>query len=132
MIKPDGTSRGLTQEIKNRISSAGLRITAEKELQMDVSQAEKLYAVHRAQEFYPGLVRFITSGQVVLMVVEGEDSISRLRKLMGATDPREAAAGTIRADLREGNIFNHEGIIKNMVHGSDSPENAEYEISIFF
>ena len=132
MIKPDGLSRNLSAEIINRVKAAGLKITAEKETQMDISQAEKLYAVHQSKSFYPGLVKFITSGPVILMIVEGEEAVLKLRKLMGATDPREALPGTIRGELREAEVVNEDGIIKNIVHGSDSKESAEYEIPIFF
>lgn len=132
MIKPDGLSRNLSAEIINRVKAAGLKITAEKETQMDISQAEKLYAVHQSKSFYPGLVKFITSGPVILMIVEGEEAVLKLRKLMGATDPREALPGTIRGELREAEVINEDGIIKNIVHGSDSKESAEHEISIFF
>jgi len=132
MIKPDGLSRNLSAEIINRVKAAGLKITAEKETQMDISQAEKLYTVHQSKSFYPGLVKFITSGPVILMIVEGEEAVLKLRKLMGATDPREALPGTIRGELREAEVVNEDGIIKNIVHGSDSKESAEYEIPIFF
>jgi len=132
MIKPDGVSRGLTEEIKNRLKFAGIKIAAEKEFLMDVSQAEKLYAVHRDKDFYPGLIKLITSGPVVTLLLEADGAVAKVRKLMGATDPREAAQGTIRGDLKEGNIFTEYGIIKNLVHGSDSPQNAEYEAKIFF
>ena len=132
MIKPDGLSRNLSAEIINRVKASGLKITAEKETQMDISQAEKLYAVHQGKSFYPGLVKFITSGPVILMIVEGEEAVLKLRKLMGATDPREALPGTIRGELKEAEVINEDGIIKNIVHGSDSRESAEYEIPIFF
>jgi len=99
---------------------------------MSREQAERLYAVHLGKSFYAGLVKFITSGPATLMVVEGENAITRLRSLMGETDPRKAAAGTIRGDLREENIFTEDGTMKNLIHGSDSAENAKYEISIFF
>ena len=132
MIKPDALSRGLTEEIKNRLIFAGIKISAEKELVMDLSQAEKLYAVHRAKEFYPGLIKLITSGPVVTLILEAEGAVAKVRKLIGATDPREAAQGTIRGDLKEANIFTEYGTMKNLVHGSDSPQNAEYESKIFF
>lgn len=132
MIKPDGMNRNLAQEIGNRIRLAGLKISAEREFQMDISQAEKLYAVHRDQDFYWGLLRFITSGPVLCMVLEGEGAVDSVRRLMGPTDPREATPGTLRYDLKENQVLNEEGIIKNIVHGSDSKESAENEISIFF
>lgn len=99
---------------------------------MSREQAERLYKVHLGKSFYPGLVKFITSGPVTLMIVEGENAIACLRSLMGATDPRKASAVTIRGDLKEENIFTEDGTMKNLIHGSDSPENAKYEISIFF
>ena len=132
MIKPDGLSRSLKEKIQERIKKAGFRVVAEKELLIGRDQAERLYAVHQGKPFYAGLVNLITSGPAHLMILEKEDAVSQLRQLMGATDPREAAPGTIRGDLKEENIFNPEGIMKNVVHGSDSAENAQYEISIFF
>jgi len=132
MIKPDGMKRNLASEIINRLKLAGLKITAEREFEMDISQAEKLYAIHRGKDFYGGLLRFITSGPVLCLVVEGEGAVGKVRQLIGATDPREALPGSIRYDLREEEVLNEEGIIKNLVHGSDSKESAEYEISIFF
>ena len=132
MIKPDGLSRGLKEKIRDRIKKAGFKVIDEKELLIGRDQAERLYAVHQGQPFYPGLVNFITSGPVQMMILGREDAVAQLRQLMGATDPRAAAPGTIRGDLKEENIFNPEGIMKNVVHGSDSAENAQYEISIFF
>jgi len=132
MIKPDAAARGLTQEIKNRIEKSGLKISKSKELMMSRSQAEKIYAVHKGKDFYDGLVDFITSGPLTVMMLEGDNAILRLRQLMGETDPRKAAPGTIRGDLREDNIFTEKGTMKNLIHGSDSPESAKNEISIFF
>jgi len=132
MIKPDGLSRGLKEKIRDRIKKAGFKVIDEKELSIGRDQAERLYAVHQGQPFYPGLVNFISSGPVQMMILGREDAVAQLRQLMGATDPRAAAPGTIRGDLKEENIFNPEGIMKNVVHGSDSAENAQYEISIFF
>jgi len=132
MIKPDGMSRNLSQEIKNRIYAAGLKIVKEREFQMDIAEAEKLYAVHEDKPFHGGLCRFITSGLVTTMLIQGKNAVSEVRKLMGATDPREALPGTIRGDLREGYVLTDDGIIKNIVHGSDSPESAKYESAIFF
>ena len=99
---------------------------------MTRNQAVTLYSPHLGKSFYNGLVNFITSAQVACSVVEGKNAIARVRELMGATDPLKAEAGTIRGDLKEANIINAEGIIKNLVHGSDSPESAEREIPIFF
>jgi len=132
MIKPDAASRGLTSEILDRIEKSGLKVAKNKKISMSIEESERLYAVHKEKPFYAGLVKFITSGPVDVMLVEGEDAISRLRALMGETDPRKAKPGTIRGDLREENIFTEDGIMKNLIHGSDSLENAKYEISIFF
>jgi nucleoside-diphosphate kinase len=132
MIKPDAISRGLKDLILGRIKEAGFKIIKEKELKIGRDEAQKLYAVHRGKPFYSGLVNFITSGPAYLMVLEREGAVGELRELMGATDPRQSAPGTVRGDLKEDNIFNSEGIMKNVIHGSDSVENAKYEISIFF
>lgn len=132
MIKPDAASRGLTSEILDRIEKSGLKVAKNKKISMSIEEAERLYAVHKEKSFYAGLINFITSGPVTLMVVEGENAVSRLRSLMGETDPRKAKPGTIRGDLHEENIFTEDGIMKNLIHGSDSLENAKYEISIFF
>jgi nucleoside-diphosphate kinase len=132
MIKPDGTSRGLEGEIYKRVEQVGLKFVNKQKLQMSPELAADLYSPHLGKHFYPGLLNFITSGPVVCTVVKGENAISRLREVMGATDPREAASGTIRGDLKEENVLNHEGIIKNLVHGSDGPESAAREIAVFF
>jgi len=132
MIKPDALARGLKDQILGRLKEDGFNIIEEKELKLDRADAQKLYAVHQGKSFYAGLVNFITSGSAYLMVLKREDAVLKLRKLMGATDPRQADAGTIRGDFKEDNIFNAEGIMKNLIHGSDSVENAKYEISIFF
>ena len=132
MIKPDAASRGLTQKIKDRIEKSGLKIAKSKDILMTRAQAEKLYSVHLGKPFYDGLVNFIISGTATVMVVEENDAIARLRALMGETDPRKAAPGTVRGDLHEENIFTDQGTMKNLIHGSDSPENAKNEISIFF
>jgi nucleoside-diphosphate kinase len=132
MVKPDGVSRGLEKEILKRIEQAGLKISQKNNFSLSDDQAADLYSPHLGKKFYPGLIRFVTSGPVICSVVEGEDAIARVREVMGATDPREAKPGTIRGDLKEENVLNPEGIIKNMVHGSDSPQSADREISIFF
>ena len=132
MVKPDGVSRGLEKEIFRRVEQAGLKITQKKKLWLSQDQAAELHSPHFGKKFYPGLIRFVTSGEAICSVVEGEDAISGLRDLMGATDPREAEPGTIRGDLKEENVLNAEGIIKNLVHGADNPETAEREIAIFF
>jgi nucleoside-diphosphate kinase len=125
IIKPDATRRNLTGEINARLEKAGLRIVAQKRLWLSRQQAEKFYEVHKARPFYGDLCRFMTSGPVVVQVLEGEDAVARNREVMGATDPAKAAAGTIRRDFAE-------SIEANSVHGSDSPENAAREIAFFF
>ncbi len=99
---------------------------------LTTAQAAELYQPHLGKSFYAGLVKFITSGPVIATIVSGENAISRVRELMGATDPLKAAAGSLRGDLREANVINEYGVIKNLVHGSDSPESAAREIAIFF
>jgi nucleoside-diphosphate kinase len=132
MIKPDATARGLAEEIETRIEKSGLKIKKKRAITMSREQAEMLYAVHTGKSFYDGLVKFILSGPVTVMLVEGEDAVARLRGLMGVTDPRKAPVGTIRGDLKEEDIYTAEGVMKNLIHGSDSRENAGYESSIFF
>ena len=132
MIKPDALSRGLENDIFKRVEQSGLKISQKQRLLLNEDQAGDLYSPHFGKKFYAGLVKFITSGPVLCAVVEGENAILGLRELMGATDPRKALPGTIRADLKEENIFNQDGIIKNLVHGSDSGESAAREIGIFF
>jgi nucleoside-diphosphate kinase len=125
IIKPDATRRNLTGEVNARLEKAGLRIIAQKRLWLSRGQAERFYEVHKARPFYSDLCSFMTSGPVVVQVLEGEDAVARNREVMGATDPAKAAAGTIRRDLAE-------SIEANSVHGSDSPENARAEIAFFF
>lgn len=125
IIKPDATRRNLTGAINDRFEKAGLRIVAQKRLQLTRGQAEAFYAVHKERPFYGSLVEFMTSGPVVVQVLEGEDAVARNREVMGATDPAKAAPGTIRKDFAE-------SIEANSVHGSDSPENAKTEIAFFF
>lgn len=125
MIKPDATSRGLIGKVIARLEEEGLRVAAMKMLLVDKATAERLYEVHRGKPFYDGLVEYITSGPVVAMVLEGEDAIARVRRVIGATDPAKAEPGTIR---REFGL----GIRENVVHAADSPENARREIRIFF
>jgi nucleoside-diphosphate kinase len=132
MIKPDAVSRGLENEIFKRVEQSGLKIVQKQGLSLNEGQAANLYSPHLGKSFYAGLVKFITSGPIICTLVEGENAIGRLRELMGATDPRKAGPGTIRGDLKEENIFNQDGIIKNLVHGSDSVESAAREIGIFF
>ncbi|MBI5399396.1 nucleoside-diphosphate kinase [Candidatus Saganbacteria bacterium] len=132
MIKPDGVARGLTEEILDRITKAGLKIIQTKQLSVTPEMAADLYAPHFGKNFYPGLLNFIISGPVLACQLQGEEAINHLRQIMGATDPRQAQAGTIRGDLKEENIFTADGSIKNLIHGSDSPEAAKRESVIFF
>jgi nucleoside-diphosphate kinase len=125
IIKPDATRRNLTGKINARFEDKGLRIVAQKRIQMTRSQAEAFYGVHKERPFFDGLCTFMTSGPVVVQVLEGEGAVARNREIMGATNPANAAAGTIRKDFAE-------SIEANSVHGSDSPENAAIEIGYFF
>lgn len=125
IIKPDATRRNLTGAINQRFEEAGLRIVAQKRVQLTQGQAEAFYAVHKERPFFGGLVEFMTSGPVVVQVLEGEGAVARNREVMGATDPAKADAGTIRKDFAE-------NIEANSVHGSDSAENAAIEIAFFF
>jgi len=125
IIKPDATRRNLTGEVNARLEKAGLRIVAQKRLRLSRDQAEAFYAVHKARPFYNDLCSFMTSGPVVVQVLEGENAVARNREVMGATDPAKAAPGTIRKDFAE-------SIEANSVHGSDSSENAVGEIAFFF
>jgi nucleoside-diphosphate kinase len=125
IIKPDATRRNLTGKINARFEDKGLRIVAQKRIWMSRQQAEQFYAVHKARPFFNDLCTFMTSGPVVVQVLEGDNAIARNREIMGATNPANAAAGTIRKDFAE-------SIEANSVHGSDSPENAAVEIAYFF
>ena len=125
IIKPDATRRNITGKIIDKLESAGLRIVAQKRVQWSQQQAEAFYAVHKERPFYNDLVAFMTSGPVVIQVLEGDDAVATNRKVMGATNPAEAEAGTIRADFAE-------NIEANSVHGSDSAENAAAEIAQCF
>ncbi len=125
IIKPDAVSRGLTGEILKRLEAAGLTIVALKRLRLTREQARAFYAVHRERPFFDSLTEYMSSGPIVACVAAGDNAIQRWRDLMGATDPAEAAAGTIRRDLG----LDKE---KNAVHGSDSPETAATEIPFFF
>ena len=125
IIKPDATRRNLTGEVNARLEKAGLRIVAQKRLWLSRAQAETFYEVHKARPFYNDLCSFMTSGPVVVQILEGENAVAKNREVMGATDPAKAAAGTIRKDFAE-------SIEANSVHGSDSPENAKGEIAFFF
>jgi len=125
IIKPDAVSKGVIGKIVDRFESNGLRIAAMKKVQLDDAKAGGFYAEHKERPFYGDLVSFMTSGPVVVMVLEGEDAIMTNRNLMGATNPKEAEKGTIRADFAE-------SIDANAVHGSDSAESAAREIKYFF
>ena len=125
IIKPDATRRNLTGKINARFEDAGLRIVAQKRLHLSRSQAEQFYGVHKARPFFNDLVAFMTSGPVVVQVLEGDNAVAKNREIMGATDPAKANAGTIRKDFAE-------SIEANSVHGSDAPETAKEEIAFFF
>ena len=125
IIKPDATRRNLTGQITARLEGAGLRVIAAKRLWMSREQAEGFYAVHAERPFFNDLCSFMTSGPVVVQVLEGEDAIAKNREVMGATNPGEAAMGTIRKDFAE-------NIEANSVHGSDAPETAAEEIAYWF
>jgi nucleoside-diphosphate kinase len=125
IIKPDATRRNLTGAVTNMLEKAGLRVVASKRIRMTREQAEGFYGVHRERPFFGELVDFITSGPVVVQVLEGENAVALNRKVMGATNPKEAEEGTIRREFAE-------SIGANSVHGSDSPENAKIEIEFFF
>ena len=125
IIKPDGVRRDLVGEIYKRFESQGLRIVAARMQHLSQSEAEGFYAVHKERPFYGELVEYMMSGPVVVTVLEGEDAILRHRKIMGATNPKDAEAGTIRADFAE-------SIEANTVHGSDGPDTAAFEVGYFF
>lgn len=125
IIKPDAVKKNVIGKILDRFESNGLRVAATKKLRLSRADAEAFYAVHKERPFFGELVEFMVSGPVVVSVLEGENAVAKNRELMGATDPKEAAPGTIRADFAE-------SIDANAVHGSDSLENAEKEIAFFF
>lgn len=125
IIKPDAVRRNLTGEILSRIHRAGLQIVAIKSLRLSRAEAEGFYAVHRERPFFRDLTEFMSSGKVIVMVLEGENAILRWRDLMGATDPAKAAPGTIRREFGT-------SIQNNCTHGSDAPETAAFEVSYFF
>jgi nucleoside-diphosphate kinase len=125
LIKPDGVSRGLIGEVIGRFEKAGLKIRALKMVRLTQDQAQAFYAVHKERPFYDSLTGFMSSGPIVAMILEGENAIQKNRDLMGATDYRQAAAGTIRADFAK-------DIEANIVHGSDGPDTARTEIAFFF
>ena len=125
IIKPDATERNLTGAVNAVIEGAGLRIVAQKRIRMTRDQAETFYGVHRERPFFGELVEFMTSGPVVVQVLEGENAVARYREIMGATNPASAADGTIRKQFAR-------SVGENSVHGSDSPDNAKLEIAQFF
>lgn len=125
IIKPDATRRNITGQVAARLEDGGLRIVAQKRINMTREQAEGFYAVHKERPFYGDLVAFMTSGPVVVQVLEGENAVARNREIMGATNPADADEGTIRKAFAE-------SIEANSVHGSDSDENAKTEIEFFF
>lgn len=125
IVKPDAVAKNVIGEIYSRFEKAGLKIIAAKMKHLSRAEAERFYAVHRERPFFNDLVTFMTSGPVMIQVLEGEDAIARNRELMGATNPQEAAPGTIRADFAK-------SIDANAVHGSDAPETAAVEIACFF
>ncbi len=125
IIKPDAVGKNIIGKIYSRFEKAGLKIVASKMMQLSQAQAEGFYAEHKERPFFPSLVEFMTSGPVMVQVLEGENAIALNRELMGATNPKEAADGTIRADFAE-------TVDANAVHGSDSPTSAEREVAYFF
>ncbi len=125
IIKPDGVGRNLIGEVLRRFEQVGLRIVAARMLELSQTEAEGFYAVHRERPFFKDLVKFMTSGPVMVQVLEGEGAIAKNREVMGATDPKKAANGTIRADLAH-------SIDENIVHGSDAADTAAREIAYFF
>jgi nucleoside-diphosphate kinase len=125
IVKPDGVARNLIGEVYRRFEKAGLSIVAARMRHLSQLEAEAFYAVHRERPFYKDLVKYMTSGPVVVQVLEGDNAIAKHRDIMGATDPKKAAPGTIRADLAE-------SIERNVVHGSDAADTAAREIAFFF
>jgi nucleoside-diphosphate kinase len=125
IVKPDGVRKGVVGEVVRRFEQAGIRIAAMRMIHLTKKEAEGFYAVHRERPFFGSLTEFMSSGPIVVMVLEGDNVIARNRELMGATDPKKAAKGTIRADLAD-------NVEQNIVHGSDAPETASTEIAYFF
>ena len=125
IVKPDGVARNLIGEVYRRFEAVGLKVIAARMTQLDEREARAFYAVHKERPFYADLVRYMTSGPVVVQVLAGDGAIAKNRDIMGATDPKKAAKGTIRADLAE-------SIERNVVHGSDAAETAAHEIAFFF
>ena len=125
IVKPDAVAKNVIGQIYSRFEAAGLKVVASKMVQLTPAQAGEFYAVHKERPFYADLVSFMTSGPVMVQVLEGENAIAKNREVMGATNPQEAAAGTIRADFAE-------TVDENAVHGSDGPDTAREEIAFFF
>ena len=125
IVKPDGVRKGVVGEVVRRFEGAGIRVVAMRMLRLTKKEAEGFYAVHRERPFFASLTDFMSSGPIVVMVLEGPNVIARNREIMGATDPKRADKGTIRADLAD-------NVEQNVVHGSDAPETAEMEIRYFF
>ena len=125
IVKPDGVQKNVIGEVYRRFEQAGLKIVAARMLHLTQAQAEGFYAVHRERPFFKDLVKFMTSGPVMVQVLEGENAVAKNRELMGATDPKKADKGTIRADFAD-------SIDANAVHGSDAPETAAVEVAFFF
>ncbi|MEM2678848.1 MAG: nucleoside-diphosphate kinase [Candidatus Hadarchaeales archaeon] len=125
IVKPDGVMRGLVEEVKRRIEKSGLKIVKEKRMRLTREKAEALYEVHRGKDFFGPLINFMISGDIVAMIVEGENAIQIVRQLVGPTNPSNAPKGTIRGDFGTSTR-------ENVVHASDSPESARYEISLLF
>lgn len=125
IVKPDGVAKNVIGDVYRRFEQSGLRIVAARMMQLTQAQAEGFYAIHRERPFFKDLCTYMTSGPVMVQVLEGQGAVARNREIMGATDPKKAAPGTIRADLAD-------SIEANVVHGSDSPENAAREVAFFF
>ncbi len=125
IVKPDGVKKNIIGEVISRFEKNGLRIAALKRLHLSKDEARAFYIVHKERPFYDSLTDFMSEGPIVVMVISGENAIAKVRQIMGATNPKEAAAGTIRADFAS-------DIEHNIVHGSDSPQSAAYEIPFFF
>jgi len=125
MLKPDAVTRGLIGQVIARLEAKGLKVVAMKMLKVNRKMAERLYEIHKGKPFYDGLIEYSMSGPVVAMILEGEGAVRRLRQVIGATDPAKAEPGTIRRDFGL-------GVLKNVIHAADSPENAEREMQIFF
>ena len=125
IVKPDGVRKNVIGDVYHRFEKAGLRIVAARMLQLTQAQAEAFYGIHRERPFFPDLVSYMTSGPVIVQVLEGENAVAKHREIMGATDPKKAAKGTIRADFAT-------SIEENVVHGYDGPDTAKQEIAFFF